>query len=105
MQPRRDARSVKAKAYRRLYNTAQWKRRRANQLTAYPLCAMCKEEGRLTPATVADHDPPHKGDPDIFFHGHLVSLCSTHHDSTKQAQERGKPRPLIGSDGWPVETA
>ncbi|HOT60454.1 MAG TPA: HNH endonuclease signature motif containing protein [Spirochaetales bacterium] len=32
-----------------------WKQIRAAFLSANPLCVMCKEDGRLTPATLAHH--------------------------------------------------
>ena len=43
------------------YSLQQWKTRRAHQLRAEPLCAICMEQNRVTPATVADHHPPHYG--------------------------------------------
>ena len=36
--------------------------RRAHQLRIEPLCAICKAEGRITGATIADHSLPHGGD-------------------------------------------
>ncbi len=74
---------------RRLYGTARWQARRAAQLKAEPLCAMCLKEQppRYTPATVADHIEPHRGDGEAFWSNPLQSLCSPHHDSVKQAEE------------------
>ena len=46
----------------RWYCTAGWQRRRAHQLMIEPLCRLCLEAGRVTPATVADHVEPHRGD-------------------------------------------
>src|SRR5262245_3586773 len=46
----------------RWYCTAGWQRRRAHQLAVAPLCQLCLERGIVTPATIADHDPPHRGD-------------------------------------------
>ena len=87
----------------RLYGTAAWQKRRAYQLTIEPLCWMCKAEGRVTEATVADHDPPHKGSVDAFWNGPLKSLCKPHHDSDKQRIENGgQPKPRYGADGWPL---
>jgi len=40
---------------RRWYCTAGWQRRRVHQLMIEPLCRLCLEAGRVTPATVADH--------------------------------------------------
>ena len=36
------------------YGLALWKTRRAHQLRIEPLCAICKAEGRITGATIAD---------------------------------------------------
>lgn len=98
---------AKAPSYREItkpwYGTAQWKRRRQAQLDAEPLCWMCKRDGRVTVATVADHDPPHRGDRTAFFTGPLKSLCKRHHDSEKKVLEAGKVIRRISVDGWPVE--
>lgn len=85
------------------YGTARWKRRRSQQLADEPICWMCLEHDDIaTEATVADHDPPHKGDEHQFWHGPLKSLCKRHHDSDKAMIEAGKPKQRIGPDGWPV---
>ena len=50
---------------------------------------MCEQDGRLVAAQVVDHDPPHKGDPTMFWDERTWRpLCKPHHDSTKQKQER-----------------
>jgi 5-methylcytosine-specific restriction protein A len=85
------------------YKTARWQRLRRQQLEREPLCWMCKRDGRVTPATVANHKTPHRGDPELFWRGVLDSLCKPHHDSEQQSREKGgKPRQAIGSDGWPT---
>jgi 5-methylcytosine-specific restriction protein A len=76
----------------KLYGTKAWKRIRATQLQDEPCCRMCKRRGFLVSATVCDHITPHKGDPDLFFHGPFQSLCKTCHDSAKQAQDKGRMR-------------
>ena len=88
-----------------LYDRA-WQRRRAEQLRLHPLCAMCLSfDGRVTPANVADHITPHRGDAALFA-GPLQSLCKPCHDSRKQAIERGAPY-LKGCDarGYPIDPA
>ena len=97
------------KTYREItkpwYGTARWKRRRKEQLEREPLCWMCERDG-LGPkaASVADHDPPHKGDETIFWTGRLRSVCKRHHDSDSQRRDNGgKPKPVTGLDGWPIE--
>lgn len=72
------------------YKTYRWQQRRKRQLERERLCWMCEQEDRITVATIADHDPPHRGDPEAFWHGPLRSLCKPHHDSTKQSQERNQ---------------
>lgn len=44
--------------YRRLINTARWRRLRAAVLAHQPLCQRCLEEGRLTPAAEVHHIIP-----------------------------------------------
>ena len=103
-------RSPEALAYRALYNTARWRGLRQQQLTAYPLCAMCLSQGRVTAATVADHINPHRGDPRLFFDpANLQSLCDESpylcHSSAKQSEERLGYSKAVGADGWPVDQA
>ncbi len=86
-----------------LYNSKAWRARRAAQLRDFPLCRYCELVGAITPATVADHVVPHRGDDDLFFHGPLQSLCATCHNSAKAELERtGR---LKGSlpDGTPLD--
>ena len=82
----------------------RWRKARAYFLAAHPLCVMCEREGFITAASVVDHITPHKGNPDLFWdRENWQPLCSAHHNSDKQAIERGgRPRQTIGSDGWPV---
>lgn len=102
-----DARSEQAKAYRRLYSLARWKRTRKAQLDKQPLCEMCLKAGRYTAATVCDHVRPEtKLNPETFFVGPFQSLCDVApwrcHSSAKQREEQGsQPQPVIGLDGWP----
>lgn len=67
----------------------------------FPLCRFCEQKGFLTPATIADHVEPHRGDRQKFWYGELQSLCATCHSSIKQMMENGKT--AIGVDGWPIE--
>lgn len=99
---RNDRRSAEAQVWRGWYHTQRWRAIRRLQLQTEPLCRMCSEDGRTTAATVCDHVTPHKGDADLFWSGPFQSLCATHHNSTKQAEEAGKPRARVGIDGYPV---
>lgn len=75
--------------WRHWYNTARWKRRRDVQLQTEPTCRYCRDyNGLVTPATVADHVEPHKGDRELFFCGELQSLCDSCHSGIKQEMER-----------------
>jgi 5-methylcytosine-specific restriction endonuclease McrA len=79
--------------HHRLYCTAAWRKRRAQQLAREPLCRKCHERGLITPATVADHVEPHRGDRVKFYRGELASLCAPCHSSDKQREEIGaKPK-------------
>ena len=58
-----------------------WRAASADFLARNPLCAQCRKEGRLTPATVVDHVEPHRGDKKLFWdRNNWQSLCKTHHD-------------------------
>jgi 5-methylcytosine-specific restriction endonuclease McrA len=86
-----------------LYGTWRWQKKRKAQIAKEPLCRFCMDRGQVTPARIADHIEPHRGDLDKFWYGKLQSLCKRCHDSDKQRIERGgKPKPVIGDDGWPV---
>lgn len=99
---------TKPPEYKRLYNSKAWKALRRDQLACAPLCCYCMGEGRLVAATVVDHRTPHKGDAILFYdRDNLQSLCKRHHDSVKQAEERGTAIgcdingiPLRGSKWW-----
>jgi 5-methylcytosine-specific restriction enzyme A len=73
--------------HKHLYDTQAWRRRRARQLQAEPLCRWCKSEGRIVPASIADHIDPHRGDR-VKFAGPLQSLCASCHSSRKQQLEK-----------------
>ena len=90
------------------YSTAGWQALRGQQLRLEPTCRLCRQAGRVTPATVADHVEPHRGDRARFFDSNnLMSLCATCHNAIKQQTEkRGLgPGTLKGSglDGLPLD--
>ncbi len=93
-----------SRPWRHLYSTKRWHRLRTAQLRDEPLCRMCQRMGYITAATVVDHIEPHKGDESLFYdRSNLQSLCSTHHDASKQrAEKRGIQEVGCGSDGWPI---
>lgn len=69
------------------YNTPEWRRLRATKLRVDPLCKPCQDVGRVTPATVVDHNVPvSKGGAPFPPLTGLTSMCATCH-SRKTAQE------------------
>jgi hypothetical protein len=81
------------------------RKRAKHQLKLEPLCRICLDAGRITPATVADHIKPHDGCWNEFRLGALQSLCAACHSGPKRAQERGltlRPKIAYGTDGWPI---
>lgn len=98
-----DYRSQEAQAYRHLYHSRRWRRMRAAQLTAEPLCRFCRDRDDVTVATVADHIKPHRGDEALFWDpSNLQSLCAPCHDRDKALIEAGRTVVAFGADGWPV---
>ncbi|TCK37987.1 HNH endonuclease [Paraburkholderia sp. BL8N3] len=87
-----------------LYNTSQWRKLRAAQLHAHPVCLMCLAQGFDVKATVVDHIRPHKGDTRRFYDpANLQSLCKTCHDSTKHLIELYGMTPGCDADGNPTD--
>lgn len=81
---------------------ATWRRLRAAHLSAEPLCRKCKERGIVRAATVVDHVVPHRGDLTLFRDPlNFASLCTSCHSSTKQREERGRPKLGADRSGWP----
>lgn len=75
--------------YANWYADRRWRAKRAAQLQKEPLCRYCAREGRLEPATIADHIEPHRGDRAKFWGNELQSLCGPCHSSTKQREDMG----------------
>lgn len=88
--------------YSKLYTTSRWRRLRAMQLLAEPLCSSCCARGLVTEASVVDHIEPHKGDMDKFWYGALQSLCSRCHNSDKQLLESSGGVLGCDKDGVPL---
>jgi len=63
---------------------------------------LCLEAGRVTPASVADHVTPHRGDYTAFRLGALRSLCAACHNRLDSANNA--PRyPPVREDGTPTD--
>lgn len=91
------------KEYHHLYKTKQWQAIRKDYLQRNPLCVMCQQDGRIAQATVVDHIEPHRGDLVKFYNGPFQGLCKTHHDSTKQRQEKSGYQPGGDELGRPID--
>lgn len=97
----RDGKTTAARGY-----GAPWRRARKAYLFAHPLCVICQAQGRVSAASVVDHIRPHRGDQVLFWdRDNWQALCTTCHNSIKQAAEHGHARMAIGLDGWPVDWA
>jgi 5-methylcytosine-specific restriction enzyme A len=81
----------------------RWRKKSKAQLAKEPVCEMCLVHGRVTPATVADHVTPHRGDEKLFWEGVLQSLCKHCHDSRKKQDEARGYATDIGLDGYPID--
>jgi|LGOV01.1.fsa_nt_gb 5-methylcytosine-specific restriction endonuclease McrA len=93
----------RAGKHSKLYTTKRWRKARARFLRDNPLCVMCQALGRVTAAAIVDHIKPHRGDMALFWsEDNWQPLCKQHHDSTKQAMEKGGKYRRIGVDGYPV---
>jgi len=86
-----------------MYHRKRWFMRRRAQLRKEPLCVICLQRGIATPATIADHIIPHKGDWNSFWTGDLQSLCFTHHNGSKREIEEKGFCSDVGVDGWPLD--
>jgi hypothetical protein len=85
------------------YKLWQWQKRAHRHLRMEPLCRFCLERGRVTPATIADHVTPHRGDWNAFLLGELQSLCHACHNRDKRIEEIRGYRLDVGEDGWPLD--
>ena len=86
---------------------SKWDVARRSFLAKHPLCVKCLADRRAEAATVVDHIIPHRldealksSDPDriaeararFWDSSNWQSLCTTHHNSTKQAEEHAARR-------------
>src|SRR6516164_5308300 len=84
----------------RWYCTARWQQRGRDQLIIEPLCRFRLEAGRDTPATVADHLVPHRGDFTAFRLGPLRRFCADCHNRLNRTNA---PRAPVRADGTPSD--
>jgi|SRR3954465_401552 len=85
-------RNRKTDPYRKLYNTAQWKRTRQAILARDPLCMLAKKcverFGTPMPAEVVDHIKPIRDGGESFDANNLQGCCKACHD-WKTSTENG----------------
>jgi hypothetical protein len=62
--------------------------------------SLCLERGCVTPAVIADHIEPHKGDWNAFRLGPLTSLCASCH--SRSLGDRGYSD-TIDANGFPID--
>lgn len=69
---------------------SRWRKARAFYLAKHPLCVICYEKKRLTPATIVDHIQPHHGDAVLFWNeSNWQALCKPCHDRKTAAEDGG----------------
>ena len=74
----------------------RWRRARAAFLAQHPLCAACRAQGRVVPATMVDHVVPHRGDQKLFWdERNWAPACKPCHDAQDRA--RGPLGPTLSS--------
>ncbi|POA75363.1 HNH endonuclease [Pseudomonas sp. GW531-T4] len=101
----------------RIYDS-RWAKARGDFLRKHPLCVMCKQQGRLEPATVVDHKVQHglkqalksgiksaisKASKLFWDRKNWQGLCKPHHDSTKQRFEKRGYEIGCADDGIPLD--
>lgn len=101
---RRTGRSAEGKQRQALYTSARWRRERKAFLAANPLCRYCREQGRVTAATVVDHVIPHCGDERLIWdRANWQPLCGPCHNGRKQSEERGGAATGCDAHGMPLD--
>jgi hypothetical protein len=91
--------------WRTWYGLPRWRRIRRLQLLKEPLCRLCAQHDRATPAVCVDHVKSHQGDWNEFWCSEVQSLCANCHNSYKALIEKRGYDPTIGLDGWPTDRA
>lgn len=82
--------TVDRQAFNSQYKSAAWQSIRARQLSAFPLCAACMVDGRITEASHIDHVFPWQAiGPYAFTRNLFQSLCPECHGVKSGLEKRG----------------
>ena len=102
--PARAADPAQTLHWRDWYSLQRWRRRAKHQLRSEPLCRTCLAASQVTPATIADHIEPHRGDWNAFRLGALQSLCAVCHERKhgRLGFTEGASR-AVDESGFPVD--
>ena len=79
----------KQKANAKLYNSAAWKAKRAQQRSLHPLCARCLANGKVVNTEHIDHVFPHRRDGERFMNNLFQGLCTSCHTLKTNAETKG----------------
>ena len=84
---------------------SEWKRIRKRVLhrDSY-LCQPCLRKGRPTPATEVDHILARSKGGEVHDESNCEAICHACHQEKSIREQGGKPKRIIGLDGFPVET-
>ena len=84
----------------------QWKKLRRDHLREHPCCVMCLDQGLVTDwPVIVDHKRPHRGNLRLFLDpSNLQTLCKSHHDSTKQWEEKRGVCAGCDANGNPLDS-
>jgi 5-methylcytosine-specific restriction protein A len=73
----------------RFYQSERWKKARQLKLNRDPLCELCLQEGKITPAQMCHHTLPVKTMIENALDPmYLVSLCHPHHNQVESEIEK-----------------
>jgi len=81
-------RDARGSAQQRGYDS-HWHKYRNVYLSEHPLCVMCQQAGRVTPAEIIDHIIPLDMGGDKWANKNLQALCRSHHTEKTARDSRG----------------
>lgn len=64
----------------KFYHTSEWRKLREAHIRRYPLCEVCKEAGRITPARIVHHIVEIKDGGSPLDTDNLQSVCRSCHN-------------------------